>query len=118
MSANKSIVGAEKVSVGCTNDGPKKSWLAALAKPDDCGRKGKGDVPVCWVPEDPPDSKTLSNKLLEFVDAREMELLSRDPRLPEDTDFWKKKKKNTHHSLVKMNGKHEQSNVTNSVETK
>lgn len=116
MSANKSIVGAEKVSVGCTNDGPKKSWLAALAKPDVCGRKGKGHVPVCWVPEDPPDSK-MSNKLLEFADAREMELLSKDPRLPEDTDFWKEEI-NTHHSLVKMNGKHEQSNVTNSIETK
>lgn len=82
--ANKSPVRAEEVSDGCTNDGLKKSWPGALAKPDDCGKRGKGDAPVRWDPEDRSDSKTVSNKLLEFAGARETELLSKDPRLPED----------------------------------
>lgn len=82
MSANKSIAAAEEG--GCINDELKGSWLTALAEADDCIKGGKGDVVACLVTVDCPGSKTLSSKLPKLTDLEDMELLSKDSKLPVD----------------------------------
>lgn len=86
---NKSIDEAEEVTVSGAKGASKRSKLTGYPETDDRGNAWSSDIlSWCAPPVDCSGSETTSIKLLELADLIDMELLSNDPKLPEDVVLW------------------------------
>lgn len=86
---NKSIDEAEEATVSGAKGASKRSKPAEYPEIDDRGNAWSSDVLSWWDPPfDCSGSETTSIKLLELADLIDMELLSKDPKLPEDAVLW------------------------------